>query len=50
MQSALLGGDSSFPDGIVPSHGQGAVYVLLTLGLVAACYALLVRRYKKVGL
>jgi ABC-2 type transport system permease protein len=50
VQSALLGGGSSFPGGVGPSSGQGAVYVLVALGVIAACYGLLVRRYKKVGL
>ncbi|MER7838375.1 ABC transporter permease subunit [Streptomyces sp. NPDC096040] len=50
VQSAFLGGSSAFPGGIGPSHGEGAVYVLVVLGLIAACYGLLVRRYKKVGL
>lgn len=50
VQSAFFGGRSSFPGGVGPSHGEGAVYVLVVLGLIAACYALLVRRYKKVGL
>ncbi|MEV7690215.1 ABC transporter permease [Streptomyces bungoensis] len=50
VQSAFFGGRSSFPGGVGPSHGEGAVYVLVVLGLIAACYALLIRRYKKVGL
>ncbi|AIR99282.1 membrane protein [Streptomyces glaucescens] len=50
VQSAFLGADSTFPGGIDPSGGQGAVYVLVTLGLIAGCYGLLVRRYRKVGL
>ncbi|MFG2263325.1 ABC transporter permease [Streptomyces sp. NPDC048720] len=50
VQSAFLGGDSGFPGGTGPSGGEGVVYVLVVLGLIAACYALLIRRYKKVGL
>lgn len=50
VQSAFLGGTSAFPGGEGPSNGQGAVYVLVVLGLIAAAYGLLVRRYKKVGL
>jgi ABC-2 type transport system permease protein len=50
VQSAFLGADSTFPGGIGPSDGQGAVYVLVALGLIAGCYGLLMRRYKKVGL
>lgn len=50
VQSAFLGGTSAAPGGVGPSSGQGAVYVLVTLGLIAAAYGLLMRRYKKVGL
>ncbi|MBJ6639416.1 ABC transporter permease [Streptomyces sp. DHE7-1] len=50
VQSAFLGGSSGFPGGTGPSSGEGVVYVLVVLGLIAACYALLIRRYKKVGL
>ncbi|MFD9000679.1 ABC transporter permease [Streptomyces sp. NPDC059582] len=50
VQSAFLGASSSAPGGIGPSHGQGVVYVLVLLGLIAACYGLLMRRYRKVGL
>ncbi|MEU0332319.1 ABC transporter permease [Streptomyces sp. NPDC006193] len=50
VQSAFLGGDSAFPGGTGPSSGQGVVYVLFVLGLSAACYGILDRRYKKVGL
>ncbi|GGS58809.1 MULTISPECIES: ABC transporter permease subunit [Streptomyces] len=50
VQSAFLGGSSAFPGGVGPSHGEGAVYVLIVLGLIAACYGLLNRRYQKVGL
>ncbi|MFJ9161985.1 ABC transporter permease [Streptomyces griseoviridis] len=50
LQSAFLGATSSFPGGVGPSHGEGVVYVLAVLGLIAACYGLLMRRYRKVGL
>ncbi|MFJ4368687.1 ABC transporter permease [Streptomyces chartreusis] len=50
VQSAFLGATSAFPGGVGPSNGEGAVYVLVSLGLIAACYGLLMRRYKKVGL
>jgi ABC-2 type transport system permease protein len=50
VQSAFLGATSSYPGGIGPTKGEGVVYVLVVLGLVAACYGLLIRRYKKVGL
>ncbi|MEU6573109.1 ABC transporter permease [Streptomyces sp. NPDC046805] len=50
VQSAFLGAPSTYPGGVGPSHAQGAVFVLVILGLIAAAYGLLIRRYKKVGL
>ncbi|MDF3142222.1 MULTISPECIES: ABC transporter permease [unclassified Streptomyces] len=50
VQSAFLGASSAFPGAVGPSTGVGAVYVLVTLGLIAASYGLLMRRYRKVGL
>ncbi|MFJ4202134.1 ABC transporter permease [Streptomyces sviceus] len=50
LQSAFLGANSAFPGEVGPSNGEGVVYVLAVLGLIAACYGLLMRRYKKVGL
>ncbi|MFE7170162.1 ABC transporter permease subunit [Streptomyces sp. NPDC057616] len=50
VQSAFLGASSAFPGEVGPSNGQGVVYVLVVLGLIAACYGLLLRRYRKVGL
>ncbi|MEU1273811.1 ABC transporter permease [Streptomyces sp. NPDC005799] len=50
VQSAFLGASSAFPGAVGPGNGEGAVYVLVVLGLIAACYGLLMRRYKKVGL
>ncbi|MET7692603.1 ABC transporter permease subunit [Streptomyces sp. NPDC005483] len=50
LQSAFLGASSAFPGAAGPSNGEGVVYVLAVLGLIAASYGLLLRRYKKVGL
>ncbi|MFD0316064.1 ABC transporter permease subunit [Streptomyces flavalbus] len=50
VQSAFLGAPSAFPGGEGPGTGEGAVYLLVVLGLIAACYGLLTRRYRKVGL
>ncbi|MEU4143502.1 ABC transporter permease [Streptomyces parvulus] len=50
VQSAFLGATSAFPGGVGPSNGEGLVFVLVTLGLIAGTYGLLMRRYKKVGL
>ncbi|WP_399886594.1 ABC transporter permease [Streptomyces sp. BBFR51] len=50
VQSAFLGATSAFPGGVGPSNGEGAVYALVTLGLIAGAYGLLMRRYTKVGL
>ncbi|MFJ2262269.1 ABC transporter permease subunit [Streptomyces sp. NPDC087844] len=50
VQTAFLGATSAFPGGEGPSTGQGVVYLLAVLGLVAGCYGLLMRRYRKVGL
>ncbi|EPD56643.1 MULTISPECIES: ABC transporter permease subunit [Streptomyces] len=50
VQSAFLGASSAFPGEVGPSNGEGVVYVLVVLGLIAACYGLLMRRYRKVGL
>ncbi|POX61346.1 hypothetical protein C3492_22945 [Streptomyces sp. Ru62] len=50
VQSAFLGASSAFPGAAGPGNGEGAVYVLVVLGLIAASYGLLMRRYKKVGL
>ena len=50
VQSAFLGASSAFPGAVGPTNGEGAVYVLVVLGLIAAAYGLLLRRYKKVGL
>jgi len=50
VQSAFLGATSAFPGGVGPTHAEGVVYVLVLLGLIAASYGLLIRRYRKVGL
>ncbi|WP_405479903.1 ABC transporter permease [Streptomyces sp. NBC_00009] len=50
VQTAFLGATSAFPGGHGPSTGQGIVYLLVVLGLIAGCYGLLMRRYRKVGL
>jgi ABC-2 type transport system permease protein len=50
VQSAFLGATSAFPGGVGPSTAEGVAYVLVALGLIAASYGLLMRRYKKVGL
>ncbi|MFE9169310.1 hypothetical protein [Streptomyces kebangsaanensis] len=50
VQTAFLGATSSAPGGVGPGTGEGIVYVLAVLGLIAAAYGLLLRRYKKVGL
>ncbi|MFD5119760.1 ABC transporter permease [Streptomyces sp. NPDC058385] len=50
VQTAFLGATSAFPGGHGPSSGQGVVYLLVVLGLIAGCYGLLMRRYRKVGL
>jgi len=50
LQSAFLGASSAFPGAVGPNNGEGVVYVLAVLGLIAASYGLLIRRYKKVGL
>ena len=50
VQTAFLGAISAFPGGHGPSDGQGALYVLVVLGLIAGSYGLLMRRYRKVGL
>ncbi|MFD5795290.1 ABC transporter permease [Streptomyces diastatochromogenes] len=50
VQSAFLGATSAFPGAVGPTNGEGVVYVLVVLGLIAASYGLLLRRYRKVGL
>ncbi|MBO1336729.1 ABC transporter permease subunit [Streptomyces sp. VRA16 Mangrove soil] len=50
VQTAFLGATSAFPGAHGPSTGQGVVYLLVVLGLIAGSYGLLMRRYRKVGL
>ncbi|PZH21192.1 hypothetical protein C1I97_00220 [Streptomyces sp. NTH33] len=50
VQTAFLGATSSAPGGVGPGTGEGIVYVLAVLGLIAGAYGLLLRRYKKVGM
>ncbi|MFZ3595782.1 ABC transporter permease subunit [Streptomyces sp. BH104] len=50
VQTAFLGASSSFPGAHGPSAGQGLVFLLVVLGLIAGSYGLLMRRYRKVGL
>ncbi|MEW2551402.1 ABC transporter permease [Streptomyces zhihengii] len=50
VQTAFLGAESAFPGGSGPGAGAGAVYLLVVLALIAGSYAVLMRRYRKVGL
>ncbi|MEV3989628.1 ABC transporter permease [Streptomyces sp. NPDC049837] len=50
VQTAFLGATSSFPAEAGPDAGVGAVYLLVVLSLIAGSYAVLMRRYRKVGL
>lgn len=50
VQTAFLGATSNFPGAHGPSSGQGVVFLLVVLGLIAGCYGLLMRRYRKAAL
>ncbi|MFI8323596.1 ABC transporter permease [Streptomyces sp. NPDC085529] len=50
LQNAFLGAPASFPGEMSVGTGVGVVYLLVVLGLIAACYGILMRRYRKVGL
>ncbi|MFE9553711.1 ABC transporter permease [Streptomyces sp. NPDC006692] len=50
VQTAFLGASSNFPGGHGPGAGAGAVYLLVVLALIYGSYAVLMRRYRKVGL
>jgi ABC-2 type transport system permease protein len=50
IQTAFLGATSAFPGGEEPSAGAGVVYLIAVLALVAGSYAVLMRRYRRVGL
>lgn len=48
--TAFLGAKSSFPGEVGPSADVGVVYLLVVLALILGSYAVLMRRYRKVGL
>jgi ABC-2 type transport system permease protein len=50
MQSAFLGASSAFPGASGPSDTLGVVYLLVILAVIAGCYGILMRRYRKIGL
>ncbi|MEU9196671.1 ABC transporter permease [Streptomyces hundungensis] len=50
VQTAFLGSSSAFPGGHGPGSGTGVVYLLVVLALILGSYAVLMRRYRKVGL
>ncbi|WP_326694404.1 ABC transporter permease [Streptomyces sp. NBC_01267] len=50
VQTAFLGATSDFPGEVGPGAGVGVVYLLVVLALIAGSYAVLMRRYRKVGL
>jgi ABC-2 type transport system permease protein len=50
VQTAFLGAKSAFPGGEGPGAGAGLVYLIAVLALVAGSYAVLMRRYRRVGL
>ncbi|MBV9022477.1 MAG: ABC transporter permease [Streptomycetaceae bacterium] len=51
VQSWWLGATSSFVSGYGPPNAAvGVLYLLVVLGLIAGSFALLMRRYRKVGL
>ncbi|MCX5312029.1 ABC transporter permease [Streptomyces sp. NBC_00154] len=50
VQTAFLGAASAFPGGEGPGAGTGVVYLIVVLALVAGSYAVLMRRYRRVGL
>lgn len=50
VQSAFLGATTNFPGGVGPGAGAGVVYLIVVLALVAGSYAVLMRRYRRVGL
>ncbi|SFY38283.1 ABC transporter permease [Streptomyces atratus] len=50
VQTAFLGAGSAFPGGEGPGAGAGLVYLIVVLALVAGSYAVLMRRYRRVGL
>ncbi|GAA3000378.1 ABC transporter permease [Streptomyces drozdowiczii] len=50
VQTAFLGATSAFPGGNGPGAGIGVVYLIVVLALIAGSYAVLMRRYRRVGL
>ncbi|MFE3329572.1 ABC transporter permease [Streptomyces sp. NPDC059176] len=50
VQTAFLGASSSYPGAQGPAAAAGVVYLLVVLALIAGSYAVLMRRYRKVGL
>ncbi|MBD0745808.1 ABC transporter permease [Streptomyces sp. CBMA152] len=50
VQTAFLGATSAFPGKAGPDAGVGVVYLLVVLALILGSYAVLMRRYRKVGL
>lgn len=51
FQTWFLGATSAFPEASGPPDlAAGLVYLAVVLGLVAACFGLLMRRYRKVGM
>jgi ABC-2 type transport system permease protein len=50
VQTAFLGASSSFPGEQGPSAAEGIAFLIVTLGLIAGSYGLLIRRYRKAAL
>ena len=51
FSSSTLGTASSFPEGYGPPNAvAGVVYLLVIIGLIGGSYALLMNRYRKVGM
>lgn len=50
VQTAFLGATSAFPGKAGPGAGVGVIYLLVVLALAVGSYAVMMRRYRKVGL
>ncbi|WP_405389708.1 ABC transporter permease [Streptomyces sp. NBC_01102] len=50
VQTAFLGASSAFPGGEGPGAAAGVAYLIVVLALVVGSYAVLMRRYRRVGL
>lgn len=51
FQTWFLGARSAFPEAAgPPDAAAGLVYLVVVLGVIAACFGLLMRRYRKVGM